>query len=352
MKQEQYLSLLSQGNKSFQCALFSKAIWYYERLILENPFFEKYIRLNLAFAYKRLKGDHINKNMDSIDIVIPVYNALEDVKKCLESIKCSTDGFDVRVIVVNDGSDEITTQWLREYSSSDPILYLIENTENIGYTKTVNIGLKASSASFVILQNSDTIVSRGWLFGLIRCIQSNPKIGIVGPLSNAANWQNVPQLRDEEGSFSINKLDENLSVDDMAQLVARTSMIVYPSIPIVNGFCFMIKRKVVDTIGYMDEENFPTGYGEETDYCIRAFDAGFELVIADDVYVFHAKSKSFGHERRKELSWQGTQSLKKKHTPEKYFSRVNEAKKTQMLDEVRERIQQELFNIKIKENDK
>ena len=55
----------------------------------------------------------------------------------------------------------------------------------------------------------------------------------------------------------------------------------------------------------MDEENFPIGYGEENDYCIRAADAGFTLAIADDAYVFHAKSKSFGHSRRKELSKQG-----------------------------------------------
>ncbi len=104
----------------------------------------------------------------------------------------------------------------------------------------------------------------------------------------------------------------------------------------------MIKRDVIDTIGIMDEENFPIGYGEENDYCIRAGDAGFELAIADDTYVFHAKSRSFGHDRRKELSKQGSEMLKRKHTEYKFDALVAQVKHTESLDKVRVALQEKI----------
>jgi GT2 family glycosyltransferase/glycosyltransferase involved in cell wall biosynthesis len=279
---------------------------------------------------------------ERIDIVVPVYNALADVKVCLASLREKRDGFAVRVIVVNDGSDAETTAWLREYCPCDPVFTLIEHPHNKGYTQAVNTGLRASDAPYVITQNSDTIATSGWLRGLVRCINSAPEIGIAGPLSNAASWQNVPSLYDETGAFAVNDIPGGRSPDEMALLVARASSRAYPRLPFVNGFCFMIKRAVIDAIGYMDEANFPVGYGEENDFCIRAADAGFKLAIADDTYVFHAKSKSFGHSRRKELSKQGSETLKRKHGKEKFAALVERVKQTEPLDRVRAALQQHL----------
>lgn len=271
----------------------------------------------------------------SIDIVVPVFNALDDVKKCMESIRNRNDGFTVRTIIVNDGSDQATTAWLREYCHAHKTFELIEHFSNQGYTKAINTGLRTTAAPYVVLLNSDTIATRGWLKGLVRCINSGPKIGIVGPLSNAASWQNVPDLYDVTGAFAVNELPSFMSPDDMAGMVAMVSKRTYPATPFVNGFCFMIKRQVIDAIGFMDDENFPIGYGEENDYCIRAGDAGFMLAIADDTYVFHAKSRSFGHERRKALSQQGGETLNRKHTVVKCNALVRQVKSTDQLDHVR-----------------
>ena len=336
---------LSQGNAALRNKDYEAAIRHYSRALTTNPELAAMLQSNMDLAYRRggiKKPATGTVHVATVDIVVPVYNALEDVKKCLESLQRCTDGLTVKVIVVNDGSEETTTQWLREYCAGKPVFKLIEHEKNAGYTKAVNTGLRATTADYAITQNSDTIVSPGWLTGLIRCMNSSPKIGIVGPLSNAASWQNVPNLRDEQGNFAVNDLPAGYTVDDMARAVQQASTKAYPRLPFVNGFCFMIKREVIETIGFMDEENFPVGYGEENDYCIRAIDAGFELVIADDVYVFHAKSKSFGHERRKELSKAGTESLKAKHTAKKYHDRVEAAKKTAPLDNVRTRLKQAL----------
>ncbi len=279
---------------------------------------------------------------EKVEIVVTVFNALSEVKKCLNSIRAKRDGFIVDVIVVNDGSDKKTTAWLNSFCKSNGCFHLIEHGCNKGYTKAVNSGLKASTAPYVILLNSDTIVTRGWLKGLIRCINSDQKIGIVGPLSSAASWQNVPDLYDASGNFAVNDLPNGMTPDDMAQAVATASSRMYPRLPFVNGFCFMIRREVIDTIGIMDEENFPLGFGEENDYCIRASDAGFKLAIADDSYVFHAKSKSFGHEQRKELSKQGSDTLKHKHTASKFNALVEQVKNTELLDKVRATLREKI----------
>lgn len=341
---------LNLGNKALKEKNYAQALKHYHAVMARQPELGRMIKANISLVEKKLASigagafeiEVGRPAVESIDIVVPVFNALDDVKLCLQSLARSTDGFRVRVLVVNDGSDEATSQWLQAYCSGNTLFQLIEHPVNRGYTRAVNTGLRASTADYVITQNSDTIVSAGWLKGMVRCMRSDPRIGIVGPLSNAATWQNVPNLRDKSGSFAVNDLPNGHSVETMAQLVASVSNQHYPRTSFLNGFCFMIRRAVIDQVGFMDEENFPIGYGEENDYCIRTTDAGYDLAIADDVYIFHAKSKSFGHERRKLLSEEGTQSIKRKHTPKKYEERVALIKKTEPLDLVREKISVEL----------
>lgn len=336
------ISYWASGNEALRKGDYNSAIQFYQKAKAITPELSHLIELNIQFTRRRLAaaaGGNENVGREGVDVVVPVFNALDDVKACLQSLESHTDGFDVRIIVVNDGSDDATSQWLKSHCIGRRRFTLIEQPSNQGYTKAVNTGLKVSRAPYVVTQNSDTIVSAGWLQGLVRCMNSDPKLGIVGPLSNAASWQNVPFLKDETGGFAVNQLPRGVNIDELATLVANASERCYPRLPFINGFCFMIRRAVIDSIGYMDEENFPIGYGEENDYCIRAIDAGFELAIADDVYVFHAKSKSFGHDRRRELSARGTENLKRKHTPEKYYARVATVKHTESLDIVRSRVQ-------------
>lgn len=335
----------AQGNEALRRRDYDEALQHYRKAKDITPELARFIDSNIQLVELR-RGSHStlpvaaipSAQAVSVDIIVPVFNALGDVKACLHSLVAHTDGFAIRVIVVNDASDTATTEWLRDFCRGQSRLKLIEHPENRGYTRAVNTGLRASNAELVVTQNSDTIVSAGWLKRMVACMYSSPHIGIVGPLSNAAMWQNVPFLRDADGKFAFNDLPAGLTVEAMAALVARCSQRAYPRAPFVNGFCFMIRRAVIDAIGHMDEESFPVGYGEEQDFCIRAIDAGFELAIADDAFVFHAKSKSFGQERRKLLSKKGTENLKHKHTRDKYMSYVEAANNSEALSAVRARV--------------
>ena len=235
-----------------------------------------------------------------VDIVICVHNAFDDVKKCLFSVLQYTSP-PFQLIIVDDGSDLPTKNFLVDLSTSHQNVTLIRNEQAQGYTIAANQGLRQSTGEYVVLLNSDTVVSSEWLDRMVRCAESAEPIGIVGPLSNTASWQSVPDI-EQDGDWASNPLPEVVTIDDMAALVAKESPCLYPRLSFLNGFCLLIKRRLINDIGYFDEEVFGRGFCEEKDYCLRARLNHWELAVADDVYVFHAQSKSYSTERRKKLA--------------------------------------------------
>jgi GT2 family glycosyltransferase/glycosyltransferase involved in cell wall biosynthesis len=250
------------------------------------------------------------------DVVICVHNALDDVRRCLSSVIRHSLTRLNKLILINDGSDAQTTLYLREFVQSDRVTAnLLENPKPLGYTVAANKGLAATSAPYVILLNSDTVVTPGWIDRLIQCGETEPAVGIIGPLSNAASWQSVPEIYADCGDWAVNELPEPF-LDQIACAFSILHLARYPKVPLVNGFCLTLKRSVLNSIGLFDEMLFPKGYGEENDYCLRAGNAGFRLAIADDCYVFHAKSKSYSHHTRQELSKRSGALLRQKYGSE------------------------------------
>lgn len=252
----------------------------------------------------------VTPHSQSVDIVVCVHNALQDVQRCLESVLSHTLP-PYSLVVVDDGSDEATKEYLEGFCHAQGAK-LIRNSSAKGYTLAANQGLRSGTTDYVVLLNSDTIVSEQWLDRMIMCAESDPRLGIVGPLSNTASWQSVPDIL-VDGDWAENALANGMTISTMAGLVASRSARLYPRIPLLNGFCLLIKRRLVNDIGIFDEVSFAKGYGEENDYCLRAMGAGWALAVADDVYVFHAQSKSYSHEKRKILSQQAGEKLAEKH---------------------------------------
>ncbi|KAF0218738.1 MAG: methyltransferase/glycosyl transferase fusion [Geobacteraceae bacterium] len=283
-------------------------------LNLQQDSIERAINISSKYSSIHLNDHSIMPHTTNLDIVICVHNALSDVKECLNSVvRYSFPPYSI--IIVDDGSNDDTRDYLKHFADNQGAI-LIRNESARGYTFAANQGLRASQGEYVVLLNSDTIVTQHWLDRMVMCAESDPAIGLVGPLSNTASWQSIPEIFDEDGDWSANPLTKGMNVDEMCDLVAAWSERVYPRITLLNGFCIMIKRQVVSDIGYFDEETFAKGYGEENDYCLRARAAGWTLAIADDVYIYHAQSKSYSHERRSKLSAEAGVALAKKHGKE------------------------------------
>jgi GT2 family glycosyltransferase len=251
-----------------------------------------------------------------VDVIVCVHNALEDVARCLESVeRTRTKG--QRLIIVDDGSGRETRDWLSAHAASlrqEDVL--IQREVAGGYTVAANAGLRASAAPFVALLNSDTIVPAGWSEKLVGALNSGRDIGLAGPLSNAASYQSIPEVNGD-GGFKINDLPHGMSIDEMDRLCQELATDVYPRVPILNGFCILMRRSLIERVGLLDEHTFPRGYGEENDYCFRAWDAGLSAVIACNTYVFHAKSRSYTTLRRNELARAAGIALRAKWSEER-----------------------------------
>ena len=270
----------------------------------------------------------------SVEIVICVHNALDDVIRCLDSIRRNTK-HPHSIALIDDGSRPDVRHRLENYISGRPWMRLVVNESNLGYTRTANLGLSRSSADWVVLLNSDTVVTPGWLEGLLECAYSDQGIKFVGPISNAATWQSMPEVSDTTGKWKVNAVPVGASIDEIAFLVREKSNCDFPKVPLLNGFCMLMEREALGTLEFFDEQAFPKGFGEENDICVRATEAGFKLAIADHVYIYHRKSASFGPKRRDQLSHEGKQAIKRKHPDIDWDALQREMKDSSVLAALR-----------------
>ena len=272
-----------------------------------------------------------------VDIIICIHNAFSDVKLCLDSIEENTSS-PFNVILVDDGSGIETASFLDEISRLHPTWKLIRNGPGKGYTFAANLGIKASTAPFFVLLNSDTIVSDRWIDRLMAVIVSDERIATVGPLSNTASWQSVPKLSDG-GDWAANELPPGITADLMAENIAKYSGYIHPEVPLLNGFCMLLRKKAIEEVGLLDEENFGTGYGEEDDLMLRLQSKGWKAKIVDDAYVFHAQSKSFSTEKRLQLSKINGEKLTKKHGVLTIADCVDQMQYSRVLAGIRARVE-------------
>jgi len=273
----------------------------------------------------------------SVDIIVCVHNALDDAKRCLESVVRYTR-MPYRLVLVDDGSEAVTATYLQEWAMTQGALWLRDEPAS-GYTRAANRGLRQSAGDYVVMLNSDTLVTPDWLDRLIACAESDPRIGLVGPLSNTASWQSVPELLDATGDWADNPLPQWVSPAEYARSLAALSGRLYPRLAFLNGFCLLIKRAVIDEVGLFDEATFGQGYGEENDYCLRARELGWQLAVADDTFVYHAQSRSYSHERRRQLSEAAHEKLIAKHGPALVYAGAQAARTDRVMAGIRARAQ-------------
>ena len=129
-----------------------------------------------------------------IDIIIPVYNAYEDLVQCIDSILGTIAGYSYRVILINDFStDDRIPPYLEKVAFENDNIISLSNEINLGFVKTVNKGMSYSTNDIVLL-NSDTIVTQGWLSKITSCAYSSELIATVTPFTNNGTICSVPIL--------------------------------------------------------------------------------------------------------------------------------------------------------------
>lgn len=232
--------------------------------------------------------------MKKCDVIIPVYKSPDWVKLCVYAL-CRNTKLINKIYLINDCQDELTIHCLENLAHKYSLIEVIQNKVNLGFIKSVNLGLKKSTADFVLLLNTDCIVTSHTIKKLISHLEQNEKIGLICPISsNAANLT----LEMFDG-FTYNQMDQLLEKKFLGKNFDACTVV---------GNCLMITRECIKKIGYLDEI-YGTGYGEETDYQFKAMEKGFEAKVAIDSYVFHKSEVSFGTSKEKQEKLKRNQEI-------------------------------------------
>jgi GT2 family glycosyltransferase/Tfp pilus assembly protein PilF len=217
-------------------------------------------------------------------ILVLCCNEVAYTRMCLESVLEHTRGPYELVIVDNASTDE-TPAYLEELRArpGPSRVVVIRNESNVGFGAGCNQALAHARGRYLVFLNNDTVVTAGWLEGLLRwALFDWPHVGLVGPVSNYAP---PPQLV-EPGYGDLSGLEafaerRRRQFSDRALEVVRAT-----------GFCLLARREVLAQLGGLDER-YGHGFFEDDDLCLRAREAGFKLLVAPDVYVHHFGSRTF-----------------------------------------------------------
>lgn len=222
------------------------------------------------------------RGQEPVDIILPVHNALEITSECIRVLYERTS-WPFHLIVVDDSSDLVIQDRLKDLASKYGFTLLV-NRKNRGFSASVNRGMRAGTNPYILLLNSDVLVTPDWLTKMMIALLSNDKHQIVNPVTNNTALINVP-------------ITPGCSYLDMNVALERYSPRAYPEI-MPTGFCFLFRRELTDQIGYLDESF--RNYGEESDYWMRTITKTsgtlyqkYKAVLADDTYVFHQRGASF-----------------------------------------------------------
>jgi glycosyltransferase involved in cell wall biosynthesis/GT2 family glycosyltransferase len=243
-----------------------------------------------------------------VDIVVPVWNAKDLVLRCLASVVAHAGG-NYRLVVIDDAStDPEMAPALEAFEKEHERVVILTNPKNLGFVGTANRGLVHASDRDVLLLNSDTEVFAEFLDRLQAAAYSDKSVGMVSPLSNNATICSVPDFCVD----NTHTLPEGVTAEDMAVLVRHSSEQQRPELVTPHGFCLYLRRDCLDVLGLLDEERFGRGFGEENDLGERAKKAGYLILLADDVYVWHAGKASFTDEGHA-LEKRHAEILEKRH---------------------------------------
>lgn len=220
-----------------------------------------------------------------VDLVVPIHNNLTCTADCLGSLVSFTD-VPYRLLIMDDGSDPHAARALSQFSSGRPRAEYHRAELPQGFVKTCNQGIGLGRAPYIVLVNSDVVVTPRWLSRMVRCAQSDARIAVVNPLCNFAANLSIP-IAPGASFFRMDKL-----LEERARHWRGVRPLRYPEIVTAVGFCMLLVRAHVNTLGGFDEI-YGMGYCEESDYCMRATMRGYRVAAAPDVYVYHKGRGTF-----------------------------------------------------------
>ncbi len=228
----------------------------------------------------------------SLSIIIVNWNVKSLLEKCLESIYKKEKNLDFEIFVVDNASSDGSAEMVKE---KFPQVKLITNKENKGFAIANNQGIKQAQGEFILLLNPDTEILDNALEKMVNFMRQYSSCGILGCKLLNSDGSLQPSCRAFPSLYSQVIILLKLH-NFFPRLVKKYYMLNCPHHEIrevdqVMGACFLIRKKMIDEIGLLDE-----GYRvlfEEVDYCKRAKDANWKIYFTPEAKIIHHKGQSF-----------------------------------------------------------
>ena len=198
---------------------------------------------NDLYASRKSVYDRLLSGMPEVTVCVLAYNRLEKTRRCVESILKYTQGITYELLLVDNGSEDGTLEYFQ--SIQYPNKKILHITKNLGALYATNLAMRSFSGRYFALVINDAIVTKNWLSNLLRCFESDPRIGMVTPgASNVSNLQEIPlsfsSYEEMQRKAAVYNQSDPRKWEQRVRLVA----IIY-----------LLKREVVDLIG-LDDPGF------------------------------------------------------------------------------------------------
>ena len=252
-----------------------------------------------------------------ISIIIITWNSGKWIKICLDLIQATAGDLKIETIVVDNFSKDKTLKILKAYNSQ---IKLIQNSSNLGYAKGCNQGLKIAQGNYILLLNPDTEITENSLKKMRDFMEKNPEAGALGPQLLDFEGQIQPSCRrfpdyklllwELSGLSRLCPKSKIYGAWKMGDFDFKSTREVEQPM----GSALLIRKKVIDQIGFMDESFFL--FYNDVDFCYRIKQAGWKIYFYPEAKIFHSKGASTGQVKVKKIilsHWGHFLYLKKYH---------------------------------------
>jgi GT2 family glycosyltransferase len=222
-------------------------------------------------------GPPARSGSPSVSIVIVTYENPALLADCLRAVRRGTPWEPLEVVVVDNGASSAPSPGVRGLATR-----WIESGRNLGFSRGANRGIAASTGEVVVLLNDDVVVTPGWLAGLVAHLEDNPRLGIVCPVTNEIG-------SDARVEATYRSYDELCTfAEERAERYGGRSR----TTEVVPLFCAAVRRATLERVGGLDER-YEVGMFEDDDLSLALRHAGYDLAVAEDVFVHHVGQASF-----------------------------------------------------------
>jgi len=224
-----------------------------------------------------------------LSIIIVSWNTARLLEDCLASILANPPASPFEIWVVDNASTDDSPRIVHEKFSQ---VHLIENRENVGFARANNQAIHRCTGKYILLLNPDTLVASGALQALVDFLDENPEAGAAG--ARILNPDSSLQISCHPLPTLSRELWRLLHLDSLwpyaEYTLTKWETDQAQQVDMLLGACLMLRKKVLDQVGLLDENYFM--YSEEVDLCYRIQRAGWRLFWVPQSEMVHFGGQS------------------------------------------------------------